>query len=64
MVASRINLLPDREVRQRLAHATAVARRLEQFIVASEGSDRDAATEQPGAIRRRIEDSKQRFSIE
>jgi hypothetical protein len=43
---------------------TAVARLLEQFIVASEGPDRDAATEQLGALRRRIEESKQRFSIE
>jgi hypothetical protein len=37
---------------------------LEQLMVASEGSDRDAVTEQLGAIRRRIEESKLRFSIE
>jgi len=52
------------EARRDLPMLTAVARLLEQFIVASEGPDRDAATEQLGALRRRIEESKQRFSIE
>jgi hypothetical protein len=46
-----------------LPKLTAVARLLEQLIVANQGSDGEAA-EQLGAIKRRIEESKLRFSID
>jgi hypothetical protein len=52
------------EARRDLPLLTAVARALEQFVAVSEGSDRADATERLGALRRRIEESKRRFSIE
>jgi hypothetical protein len=51
------------QARQDLPKLTAVARLLEQLIVANQGSDGEAA-EQLGAIKRRIEESKLRFSID
>jgi hypothetical protein len=41
-----------------------VARYLEELVSASAGPDRDAATAQLAAIKRRIEDSRLRYRIE
>ena len=52
------------EAKRDLPKLAAVARLLEQVVVTSEGSNRDEAKELLGALRRRIEESKMRFSIE
>lgn len=52
------------EARRDLPLLTAVARALEQFVAVGEGADRADATERLGALTRRIEESKRRFSIE
>lgn len=51
------------EARQDLPKLAAVARLLEQIVVSSDPSERDEAAERLSAIRRRVEESKLRFSI-
>jgi hypothetical protein len=53
-----------REARQDLPRLAAVARLLEQVVSSSDRPDRDDAAGRLSAVRRRIEESKLRFSIE
>jgi len=52
------------EARQDLPVLTRMARQLEQIVSSSEGPAREELAKELGAIRRRIEESRLRFSIE
>jgi len=52
------------QARQDLPRLTAVARLLEQLVATSEGPDHDETSSQLSAVKRRIEESRVRFSIE